>query len=60
MSPVLRKDLEYVLPKLPADERREPQKVKAAIEGLLPERKGAYTLSEIESALNQFGRGRAD
>jgi hypothetical protein len=59
MSPVLRKDLEYILPKLSADERQDPQKVKAAIEDFLPEHGGAYPLSEIEAALNELGRGQA-
>ena len=56
MSPMLKNDLEYVLPRLSIVEQRDPQRVRAAIEGLLPERKGAYPLTEIEAALNELAR----
>jgi hypothetical protein len=57
MNTILRKDLEYVLPKLSEDERQDSRKVMNAIEGVLPERKGVYTLSEIDAALAELSRG---
>ncbi len=59
MIPILKKDLDYVLPKLPAQERQNAEKVKAAIEGLLAERKGVYPLSEIEAALSELNRSQS-
>ncbi len=60
MSRVLRRDLEFVLPKLTDEERKSPQDVLNAIEGLIPERRGAYTLSEAESALAVLGREKSN
>ena len=53
MDSILRKDLEYVLPLLEAGDRVDPPSVLRAIEDFLPERKGAYQLSEIENALRK-------
>jgi hypothetical protein len=55
MDSVLKKDLEWLLPTLSGDERKDPKKVQAALEDRLPERKGAYILSEIEAALKKEG-----
>ena len=60
MSKVLRKDLEFVLPKLTDKERKSPQDVLNAIDGLLPWRKGAYTASEVESALAELEREKSN
>jgi len=60
MSPILRKDLEHVLPKVPTDSRDNAQEVLGAIEGLLPERRGAYTIPEVAAALGEFARRFAE
>ncbi len=59
MSPMLRKDLEYVLPKLSAEDRVDARTLLAAIERLIPERKGAYSLGEIEGAIRELEREKA-
>ena len=51
MSSVLRKDLEYVLPKI-------AQHILEAIEGCIPERRGAYTVREVRAALKELTRTR--
>jgi hypothetical protein len=60
MSPILRKDLENVLPKVPAHSCDNAEEVLGAIEGLLPEHRGAYTISEVAAALGEFPRRFAD
>jgi hypothetical protein len=54
MNDVLRKDLEYILPKLGPDERLNAKLVLTAIEDILPERKGAYEVWEIMYALKEI------
>jgi hypothetical protein len=60
MSPILRKDLEHVLPKVPAHSHDNAEEVLGAIEGLLPERRGAYTRSEVAAALGEFAKRFAE
>lgn len=63
MSEQLRKDLQYVLPKLKPDERIDARMVLAALFALLPERKGAYDLREVEAAIKDdyyFQRARVE
>ena len=59
MSPMLRKDLDHVFPKLSAEERVDARTVLGAIESFLPERKGAYSLGEIEGAIKELEREKA-
>ncbi len=57
----LEKDLQYVLPKLKPDERTNARMVLDALVALLPERKGAYDLREVEAAIKDdyhFQRAR--
>jgi hypothetical protein len=51
LSEVLKKDLEYVLPTMKAEDRVDETLVLAALEALIPERKGAYTLGEVRAQI---------
>ena len=59
MSPMLRKDLEYILPRLSPEKQQSAQDVLSAIEGVIDGRKWAYRLGEIEGALKELRRESA-